>query len=311
MRALLFSCLVFGVISPLHARTWTSANGGFQIDADAIAFDDSSVILKRESGKLVAVSLAELSKADQDFVRSKEFGDELTGSIEAMQTWTSKDGLKIRGRVLAFGRKDLVLTRQRGKVMINETPFPKLDPLHQKLALKIIGELEGQSFDSEASLTAWVRSLDGQPKSYTLEGVLMQLESGDQIPVPFFLFSPAGREVLQPGWQAWSRANEDDLARQRESLLMQTEAAEYQRQTALMQQQAVQSQQIEILKLNLLAASTGVTSIWEVGLMPGPGVFGRPTTLMVTAPNSAVATQLAMQQAPGYQLIGVRRASRF
>jgi len=134
----------------------------------------------------------------------------------------------------------------------------------------------------------------------------MQLESGDLIPVPFFLFSDDDLEILQPGWEAWLNAEEDDQARAREDLLIQNEARQYQRQ----QQQDTERRRIEVLKLNMLAAATGVTTIWEVGLEPGPGVYGRLTTVMVTARNSEVAARMALQQHPGYEVIGVRRASR-
>ena len=71
-----------------------------------------------------------------------------------------------------------------------------------------------------------------------------------------------------------------------------------------------EQRQIEIMKLQLLAAATGAIDIWQVGLAPGPGVFGRPISVMVPAQNSQQATFQALQSHPGYVLIGVRRASR-
>jgi hypothetical protein len=306
---LLFLVLGCGVLSaPAEARTWTSATGGYQLDADAVAFNDSTVILKKQTGALVAVELAELSGEDQEYVKSKELGEALSESLAEMQTWTSADGVKVRGRVLAYGRKDLSISRQRGKVVINGTPFAKIDPLHQLVALKIMSRLEGRPFANEAELTTWAKGLGGEAKVFPLEGVLMELESGDQIAVPFFLFGDQERKVLEPGWQAWLAAEQDEQTRQRESLMMQQEARAYQQESF---RNEVERRQVEVLKMNLLAVATGVTSIWEVGLSPGPGVYGRSTSVMVTAPNSEVATQLALQNYPGYRLIGVRRASRF
>ena len=65
-----------------------------------------------------------------------------------------------------------------------------------------------------------------------------------------------------------------------------------------------------MLKLEMLGAATGVIAIWQVGLAPGPGVFGRPMSVMVPAQNSEIASQLALQRYPGSVLVGVRRASR-
>ena len=301
----LFLVLGSGLLGSFaEARTWTSGTGGLTFDADAIAFNETTVILKKANGDLVAVELVDLTEEDQDYVKSKEFGESLSKSASQMQTWTSVDGMKIRARVLAYGRKDLSISRQLGKVMVNGNLFSSVDPLHQQLVLKVMSKLEGQSFADERDLTQWAKSLGGQPRVYPLEGVLMELESGDQIAVPFFLFASEQREILQPGWQAWLAAEKDEQMQQRESLMMQQEAMAYQRGET-------ERRQIEVMKLNLLAAATGATSIWEVGLRPRPGVYGRPTSVMVTAPNSDIATRIAMQNYPGFQMVGVRKASRF
>ncbi len=130
----------------------------------------------------------------------------------------------------------------------------------------------------------------------------MELESGDQIAVPFFMFDPKELEVLEPGWELWLERNESDQAREQEDFLMRAQAMAYQRD-----RQA--TQQIEMVKLGLLAAATGVVDIWEVGLTPGPNTYGRPMTVMVPAQNSQQAVQMAVGQYPGSQVIGVRRRS--
>ncbi len=71
-----------------------------------------------------------------------------------------------------------------------------------------------------------------------------------------------------------------------------------------------EQRQIELLKLDLLAAASGVVDIWQVGMVPGPGVFGRPMVVMVTARDSGVAGGLAMQRYPGYVVAGIQRANR-
>ncbi|TWT52964.1 hypothetical protein Pla22_05920 [Rubripirellula amarantea] len=301
---LLLILLLFSVTSlPAHARTWTSANGHYTLDADAIAFNDTTVILKKENGDLVAVEVDELSESDREFLSSKEFGDDLAKSIDEMQTWTSVDGLKVRGRVLAFGRRDIAVSRQRGKVHVGDKAFGDLDELHQKVVLKVMSKLEGQEFASEHDLTKWAKGLGAEPKVYPLEGVLMQLESGDEIGVPFFMFSSEDLKVLQPGWQAWLESEKDVAMQNRESLMMQAEAMEYQRGNR-------QRQQIELLKLNMMAIANGITSLWEVGLQPGQGVYGRPTTAVINARDSLAASQMAVTRYPGYTVSFVRRVSR-
>ncbi|TWU56316.1 SHD1 domain-containing protein [Rubripirellula reticaptiva] len=306
MRAthLVFSLLILLVMSPSsYARKWSSSSGAFTLEAEAIAFNETTVILKKEKGDLVAVEVAELTDVDRDYLKSKELVDKLAKSVEGMQTWTSVDGLMVRGRVLAFGRKNLEISRQRGKVHVGDLAFSDLDPLHQKLILKIMSKLESKTFESERELASWSVGLQGQPKVYPLEGVLMELESGDKIAVPFFLFSEQDLKVLQPGWQAWLESDKDKTTQDRESLMMQAEAMEYQRNE-------MQHRKIELLKLNMMAVATGVTSVWEIGLQPGQGVYGRPTTVVVSARDSRVASQMATSRYPGYTVTFVRRASR-
>lgn len=283
-------------------REWTSKDGNYKVEAELVSFNNDLLVLKEPNGELLAVELKQLSEKDQQFVKSEETGTAHKESLAEMQTWTSRDGMKVRGRILAFGRKDLIVQRRLSRVYIGDTLFSNIDPLHQKLILKIISYLEKQEFKDERQLQQWARGLGGNPKSYTLEGVLMELESGDQIAVPFFLFDPKELEVLEPGWELWLERNESEQAREQEDFLMRAQAMAYQRD-----RQA--SQQIEMVKLGLLAAASGVVDIWEVGLTPGPNTYGRPMSVMVPAQNSQQAVEMAMSQYPGSQVIGVRRRS--
>lgn len=285
-----------------EAREWTSKNGQFKIEAEAIAFSDHLVVLKKGNGALVAVELDQLSSADQEYVAAKETVDAAKKQLDEIQTWTGKDGLKIRGRIVAFGKKDLKVQRKLGTVHFDDKKFSAIDPLHQKLLLKIMSQLEKTQIENEKQLEQWAKGIGGEPKVYSLEGVLMQLESGDEIGVPFFLFSSQDLEVLQPGWELWQERDASNQARERESFLMRAQAMAYQRERK-------QTQQIELLKLDMLAAATGVIDIWEVGLTPAQGGFGRPMTVMVPAANSGIASNLALQKYPGYTVFGVRRAS--
>jgi hypothetical protein len=286
-----------------EARVWTSANGGFEIEAEAISFSDTLVVLKRPSGELVAVELKDLSSKDQEYVRSKEAKETEELAADEMQTWTANDGMKVRGRVVAYGRKELAVQRKLGQVHINDKKFSAIDPLHQKLVLRIMSELEKEKFEDVKQLEAWSKKLGSDVKTYPLEGVLLQLESGDEIGVPFFLFAREELNILEPGWELWKERAESDESRERESFLMRSAAMAYQQDRAA-------KQQIEMLKLDMLGAVAGVTAIWQVGLAPGPRTYGHPMAVMVTAQNSEIASRMALQQYPGYVLVGVRKASR-
>lgn len=53
------------------ARTWTSLDGNFSIDAELVDNTATTVRLKRGDGSVISVPLAKLSKADQDFVAAQ------------------------------------------------------------------------------------------------------------------------------------------------------------------------------------------------------------------------------------------------
>ena len=285
-----------------QARPWSNSNGQFKLEAEAIGFNDTTVVLKTPAGRLVAVELAELSAQDQAFIKSKQADPASKSTADQMQTWTAKGGMKVRGRVLAYGKKQLAVQRQLGKVFVNDQPFARIDPLHQELILKTISHLEHTNLEDQLQLEAWAKGLGPNVKTYPLEGVLMELESGDIIGVPFFLFAPEELSVLEPGWKYWLAQSEDEEARNREDLLVQSTATEYQRDRQ-------NQQQIEMLKLGMLARATGMITIWEVMLQPA-GNAGRSMSVMVQAENSDVASQRVQQKYPGYEIIGVRRSRR-
>ncbi|MFG0264484.1 MAG: SHD1 domain-containing protein [Rhodopirellula sp. JB055] len=286
-------------------RTWTSANGAYKLEGELIGSNDTTAILKRRgSGRLAAVELQDLSDEDREFVTKLTKERSSDDDLE-MHTWTSREGLKIRARILAYGKKEYTLDRKLGAVTINGKAFSTFDPLHQKLILRVLSVLEDTSLEKESNLNQFVASFKGQPKSYTLEGVLMELASGDQIAVPFFMFSEKDLEVLQAGWENWKKYHEDDEARARENLMMRSEASHYQQSMAQQQQR----QQLEVLKFNMAAVRTGLTSIWEVRIAPNPGVYGRPTSVMVSARDSLTATQMVLPNYPGYFMVGVRKFS--
>ncbi|MEM8736663.1 MAG: hypothetical protein AAGG44_20705, partial [Planctomycetota bacterium] len=109
-------------------------------------------------------------------------------------------------------------------------------------------------------------------------------------------------EVLRPGWENWLKLHEDEKAQERESLYLRAQANAYQRDRAA-------NQKVELLKLSLLGAATGVTDIWQVRLVPARGRYGRPMQVMVTAPNSRAASSIALKQHPGYVVGGVRKSN--
>ena len=62
--------LLFFLILPLGARTWTSSDGR-KLEADFVSATETAVTLKKAGGKPFALELAKLSTEDQEFVKTQ------------------------------------------------------------------------------------------------------------------------------------------------------------------------------------------------------------------------------------------------
>jgi hypothetical protein len=302
------------------ARIWTDATGKYQWEADLIGASEDMLVLQRTNRKkdLVAVPLDKLSDADREYLRSKGAEEMMQRSSEAQQTWTMRSGLKVIGNVVDFGRRDVTIQRQRGKVYVNDRLLENLPDLQQKMLVKLVAHLENEPLESERDLKEWIAKLKGAPLTYTVEGVILELENGDRYGVPFFFFSPEDLELLEPGWQRWlaahDRSEQQAEASQdarphpqqeiaQEEFMLQMAAQAYQRDRQI-------NQQIQQMELGLLATAAGVTDLWEVQLFPPAGVPAYPKIVVVPGNNSGEAQRTAMQRFPGYTAGAAARANR-
>lgn len=291
--------------APAAVRRWTDPMGRVVVEGEYFAANEGTVVIRKPTGELLGVDLLELSAADQEFVAArrqteldaKRADPEL--DLWKPHVWTMRDGTTFRGEVVAFGRREVTFRRNTGVTMVNETPYSRLEPFYQKLVLLIVAEFADPSVKTERDLTLWARSLRGQPKTFTVEGVLLRLEDDRELPIPFFVLSRADMAFLRPGWEQWKSENATYEARQREDFLLQVQADQYQADRA-------QAQQIQMMKLEMMAAATGLTRFWEVQLLPGPGVWARPLSVVVSARDNVTAQQMAMMQYPGFVAGAVR-----
>jgi hypothetical protein len=311
---LLSLCLLMGVPgdaqaqqAPQAVREWTDATGRFLVRGDLLAVNSDTVVIRRRNGTLVAVELKDLSEEDQKIAAERR--SEIEGSeprpeaLGELQTWTSRRGFEVKGRIVSFGRRDIELRRMSGFVTVNGIAFSRLPAFNQMVVLQIVAEFDDPAVTTEQDLNRWAAKLGTEPKTFTVEGVLLRLEDGTDLAVPFFMFSEHDLYALRPGYEQWKDATASEEARQREDFLLSVQAEQHNRAQQ-------ESRQIEMMKLNLMAAATGVTTIWEVALVPAPGVFARPLSVMVSARDSLQAQQMALAQNPGYVINWTRSLSR-
>ncbi len=302
--------LLFICGSRVHARDWSDASGRIKIDAELFSGSSDTVVLKKRNGSMIALKIEQLSSADKMFLdeRKKELEASEANSPtspEVVQTWTSEDGFELRGRVIAFGRREVVIQRIAGVVNVNGKGFTRLHPFYQYILPKIVAKFADSTVKTEKDLENWLKQTGGNPPAFNVEGVLMKLEDGSELAVPFFLFSKEDLAVLNPGWEQWKAEKASEEYRKRQDYLMSVQAESYQQR----KDAEAASHQIQMMQLELLAVNAGLVSIWEVFLEPSAGAYGRQTSVLVPAQNSLQAEQMAMERFPGYVVGGVRKAS--
>ncbi len=293
--------LVVSCASVIFAREWTDSTGRYKVEADLIAYNDTTAVLKRADGRLVAVPIDRLSEADQKYLSSKE-AEEAAKSTDGIQRWTLVDGLKVTGRVVGYGRHDVTIQRRRGRIYVNNRVLENLPDVYQKMVPHVVEHFENIEFASDEDFRKWVTRLRGEPRTYTLDGVRLELENGDEYVIPFFFFSAEDREVLQPSWDEWLAAEKEREQRELSEFYLQAQARAYHQDRRV-------AEQIAMMQLDLLAVNAGLVDLWEVILLPPPGQVGYPIAVIVPARNSLQATTIALENNPGYVVGPVRKVA--
>jgi hypothetical protein len=287
------------------ARVWTDSTGKYTLEANLVAFDDNMVILQRADHELGGVAIDKLSEKDREYLKSKEAGEEASKVTGKTQLWTLANGLKVPGKVVDYARKEVTLQRRRGKIYANDRQFENLPEIYQKMLPQIVKHFEPISPLDKSGLEMWLVKQKGGPRTFTLEGVMLELENGDVYGVPFFFFSPEDLKVMQPGWDEWEAAHkveQESQKREQHSMMLQAAAA-------ARQQDAQVQREIAMMQLNLQAVQAGLTSLWEVTLYPTRPNMGPPLWVVMPGRNSGVAAEQAMAANPGYAVGPIRRVS--
>jgi hypothetical protein len=302
--AFLIAASALLVTAPCNARTWSDSTGQYTVDAELVALTEKAAILQRGDDHLVAIDFEQLSKEDQAYLKTEEAKLTADKIANKQQTWTTVGGVEIIGNVVDFVQRDVTFQRRRGKVYVNDRVFDNLPEVYQKIAPLVVAHFENlPTINDKATLERWLVRRRAQPATYKVDGVILELPSGDEYAFPFFLFRDEDLEVLKPGWDNWVAANGNYESQSSMTDELRTLAA-------ARQNDADVSHQIARLQLGMQAVQAGVTSLWEVTLMPGQGVNGTPLWVVVPGRDSRQATEVALSRNPGYFAGPVRRVSR-
>ncbi len=282
------------------AREWSDATGKHKFSGDLIAASAETAVVRGKRGNLEAYIVSQLSETDQAFIKEYIAQQPEAFAPEEMHTWTGREGFKFRGRVKGYGSKEISVDYDNGGIRVNKNRIAGLDEIYRKMIPRIVAEFDDESVKSEQDLRLWGRKLRGKEKSFTVDGVMMQLSNGDEIAVPLFMFSEPEQRVLKEGWQTWKAESTQEEEKARESLLAQASAAEYQRDRANEAAEAKIDRQIQLMQLGMMAVNSGMTNVWQVQMLPRPGVQARPMVVVIPAGNSGQASSMAAQKYPGF-----------
>jgi len=288
--------LMLGAETMPTERAWTDATGQYTTQAALVDFDTETVVLKKPSGRLIALPIAKLSKADQEYMRSQNAAEVCKAHCAGNRTWTLQDGTKLAGRVVNYAPKRLVIQRQLGKVLVNNKPYRDLPQDAQHVVHKIVERNERIPVPDHQALEKWATRLRGGSQAFDLEGVILQADSGEVFAAPFFLFPEGCEKFLRSGYEEWlaaqskaEKASQEELYRQRQAeLFLRARAADYQRDQAMAG------------LVELTAVEAGLVDEWQVALTPRPGVAAPAITVVVPARTSSAARLAAEATNPNY-----------
>jgi hypothetical protein len=295
-----------GATAPaVQARVWTDATGNFTMDAELVAFNERSVVLQRADHELVAIPIAQLSEEDRKYLASDEASKVANGWTDAQQTWTLRDGTKIVGRLVDYISRDLTIQRRRRRIYVNDRAFDNLPEFYQRLVPAIVAHFEKLPRADRRGLQTWLTQQGGEPRTFKVDGVILETENGDEYGIPFFLFSDEDLAILKPSWDESlaTRSGKDFAAQEDHAFWLQSLAAARSRDAQV-------KREIAMMQLKLQAVDAGLTSLWEVTLHPAAGNGSPPLWVVVPGRDSRQATELALQQNPGFVAGPVRRVSR-
>jgi len=289
--------------SAIEEREWKDSTGHYRVKAELIAYNSKSVVLQKTNKELLSMDVKDLSTEDKKFIQSIKRSAKTYGAVDSVKTWTMQSGLKVKGRVIEFARRDVKFQLEDGKVYINDRPLENLPAIYQKMAPGIVNHFEGNSVKDKDGVAKWLSGLPNQQKAFTCEGVLFELENGDRYGVPMFFFSKSNQSALNPAWQRWAAANKDETKQEQESFYLRAQA----QATA---DNVDQIRQIAQVNLQLQGYNAGLFDLWEVALYPPNGFNYRPMYVVVPGRNSDEAARAALQRQPNARVGSIAKIRR-
>ena len=298
--SLSLSIFLSSVCLNAEEREWKDKSGHYVLKAELIAYNYKTIVLQKADKQLVSMEINDLSDADKKYMNAIRTGEKKFAPPESRKTWTMKSGLKVKGQVVAFTRRNVKFAIEGEDTYINDKLFKNLPPIYQQMAPKIVSHFEKLKLNDEAGLRKFLLSLPEGSKEYVCEGVLFELQNGDRYGVPLFLFSELDQSALRPALKRWSAENQSREQQEQESLYLRA-------QTQTSNEELTKMRQIAEIKLQLQAYDAGLFDLWEVELIvPGNGRY----SVIVPGRSSDDAARMALTKYPGNRVGAIAKKRR-
>jgi len=304
--------LTLFLVSPIRAREWSDNSGHFKVEADLIAFDGETVVLRAKAGRLLALKLADLSKTDVEYLKTPEVaGFENSAPIpEAPTEWSLQNGQVVRGAITGIGIQQLVIFRHDSKVHISFDGKELTDPIYKVLLPEMVNHLASTSFKSLEELDRHLATLKPPSLIYALPTVTITTNNGN-VGIPNFLLKKEEQNYLWSASERLRSLQESELTSEEREKIASREnflARSYGRgrNHAVNVPVGISQMQLDFLANAALVAARA--EFWEVVISP-PNAYLMPFTVVVPAANSADAEAQVAARFPKHQLIGIGRAA--
>ena len=155
-----------------------------------------------------------LCEEDRQYLRSAEGTECSKKHLDQEQAWELIDGFKLVGTLVDYAQTKVTIQRRRGKTYINDRAFDALPPVYQTVVLKTLGQFEKIADIDRDKFNRWVLKLGGQPRTFDVDGIVMELRDGNEYTIPFVLFSSRSLQLLRGGWKhGWPHTNRKTTTR--------------------------------------------------------------------------------------------------
>lgn len=255
----------------------------------------------RTNGKLPEVNSKDLPLSEQSSVEER--------TAKTAGGWRLIDGQRVLGEFMGFDLKPLVIKRALSEVYVGGVLFAQLDPIYKHILPMTIAHLENAKIDDVRDIENWLKKSGPGPWVYKIEAVLIETPARGTVSIPTFLLDKRTAESITVPLRRWREALSSEVTEEDRNLYYDRERF---LTRAALNAQLVDDrveQQARYMRLELLAAASGATDLWNVSLLPKLG-YGYPYTVIVPGQNSQQAEAIATQRFPGYTVGGIAKHSR-